>query len=359
MPVAKGMRSGPHPLAIAVFAFAAALSALVAIIAVFGKASDGDPIVSLVLAPPPEMPAAQESAAPRGPEIPGAETQNLQTQNALTESRFVNGNLVADPELLERTPEGQLPIAANGRTPMAAYARPFNRADQRPRIALVIGGLGISADATKLALDHLPPGVTLSFAPYASGVQRWIDAARGAGHEVLLEVPMEPLSIPKSGPGPHTLLVAASPAQNLQHLDWALSRFTGYVGATNLLGGRFLAEMGALRPVLAEVAKRGLLFFDNGASAHSVSAETAKAAGAPMVTGTIVLDGVPSHEAILAKLSELEQQARTNGTAVASGFLYPVTIQQVADWAKSLERRGLVLAPLTATVVHDEGTPPQ
>ena len=54
-------------------------------------------------------------------------------------------------------------------------------------------------------LSALPPGITLAFAPYADDVQRWVGEARKRGHEVLLEVPMEPYDFPDSDPGPHTL----------------------------------------------------------------------------------------------------------------------------------------------------------
>jgi polysaccharide deacetylase 2 family uncharacterized protein YibQ len=51
-----------------------------------------------------------------------------------------------------------------------------------------------------------------------------------------------------------------------------------------------------------------------------------------------------------ARLSELEKLARTNGSAAATGFLLPVTIDRVANWAEGLEGRGFVLVPASAIV---------
>lgn len=337
MPRVNGARRAAHPLSLAFFTLIAALAALITVITLTGNPSDGDPVVSLELALLPAVPKA-----PPQPPRP----------------RFVDGNLVADPALLEQTPDGPLPIiATDGRSPLQAYARAFDARDTRPRVAIVIGGLGLSASATKLALDHLPPTVTLSFAPYASDVQRWVDGARGAGHEVLVEVPMEPFDFPATDPGPHTLTAAVSVDENTKRLSWSLSRFTGYVGVTNLLGGRFLGEAGALNPVLAVLGKRGLLFFDNGTNSHSLAAETASRVNTPAVTGAMVLDAVQSRGAIAAKLTELELRARANGTAVASGFLYPITIEVVAEWASTLEKRGLVLAPISAASQRDNMQP--
>ena len=92
-------------------------------------------------------------------------------------------------------------IAADGRTAADAYARPFTP-NGRPKVSVVIGGLGLNAQTTRAAIETLPGEITLSFAPYAEGLQGWIDLARAHGHEVLLETPMEPADYPANDPGP-------------------------------------------------------------------------------------------------------------------------------------------------------------
>ncbi|MGQ0742451.1 MAG: divergent polysaccharide deacetylase family protein [Alphaproteobacteria bacterium] len=321
-----------NPLALAFFALLAALAALLALIALTGDPRHGEPSVSLALKP---KPAAGPAPMP-----------------AKAQPRLMNGQVVADPALLESSEQGQLPIvSADGRKPMQVYARAFDADDPRPRIVIVIGGLGMSVTATKLALTHLPPAVTLSFAPYASKLQPWVDAARGIGHEVLIEVPMEPMDYPKSDPGPHTLLTAAGSAENTRRLYWALSRATGYVGVTNLLGRRFLSDVAAAGLVMAELERRGLLFFDNGGFG------IIRTGGAPAVRSKLVLDAIPDRRAIEAKLSELESLAREKGSASASGIVYPVTIQVVSEWATGLEARGLVLAPVSALASAPSAAP--
>ncbi|MEO8114288.1 MAG: divergent polysaccharide deacetylase family protein, partial [Phenylobacterium sp.] len=139
-------------------------------------------------------------------------------------------------------PGGPLPIIAqDGRTSAQVYARPFF-ADGRPKVALVIGGLGLNARATQQAIETLRPEVTLSFVAYAEGLQGWIDMARAHGHEVLLETPMEPMDYPDNDPGPYTLMTDAQAPDTLKKLEWVLSRATGYFGLTNYLGSRFLGS---------------------------------------------------------------------------------------------------------------------
>src|SRR5690606_29180699 len=144
------------------------------------------------------------------------------------------------------SPGGPLPvIAPDGRTPAEAYARPFV-SDGRPKIALVIGGLGLNSRATREAIENLPPQITLSFVPYSEGLQGWIDLARAHGHEVLLEAPMEPVGYPDNDPGPYTLMADAAPQETVRKLEWVLSRATGYFGLTNYLGSRFVTSDAAM-----------------------------------------------------------------------------------------------------------------
>ena len=132
-----------------------------------------------------------------------------------------------DPALINRTDIGPLPIIAlDGRTPLQVYARPYKETGKQ-RIAIVVGSLGMSEATTLAAIQQLPGGVTLSFAPYGRNLQDYVNLARAAGHEVLLQVPMEPMDYPSDDPGPHTLLTSLTIKRNLKRLDWLLGRFTG------------------------------------------------------------------------------------------------------------------------------------
>jgi polysaccharide deacetylase 2 family uncharacterized protein YibQ len=315
-------------------------------ITVFGRPAA--PGISLELAEnvgahgPAAAHAANPAAAPAN--------ESIAAPAAITQPVYAGKALLADPALIENTASGPLPrIADDGRKPMQAYAAPAAM-NAKFKIAIVVSGLGVSASATKAALDNLPAGVTLGFAPYAGDVGEWVSQARGRGHEVLLQVPMEPFDFPDSDPGPHTLRAGQDEAANLQRLSWALSRFTGYAGVTNLLGQRFLSDSSALSPALTYLNRRGLYFFDNGAATQSVAPNVAAQVGLPAVQSNATIDGIQTALEIDSRLSELEAQARANGSAVGSAFLYPVSIARIASWAKGLQARGFVLVPVSAIV---------
>jgi len=256
-----------------------------------------------------------------------------------------------DPQLVEATDTGPLPIIGkDGRQPWRVYSRPFNALEKRPRVAIVITGLGVSFNATKSAVAQLPGEVTFAFAPFADKLEEWIDAARGAGHEVLLDLPMEPKDFPRSDPGPFGLLTSLQPEQNLRRFEWVLSRITGYVGVTNYQGDRFSGNKTAMKPILAELKRRGLMFVDSMENTLSAGPALASAIKLPFARNSRIIDRVASRAAIGKQLAEIAKIAKIQGFAVLMARPYPVTIRVLKRWISKLGDMGLVLAPVSAVV---------
>lgn len=234
-----------------------------------------------------------------------------------------------------------------GEPPWQHYAIPFDQDKAGPRIAVVMAGLGLSAAATEAAIKQLPPTVTLSFSPYARLLNQWIALARVNGHEVMLDLPMEPVT--DDDPGPHALMTVLDRAQNLKRLEWLLKRGNSYVGVAGMMGSRFAASQEHMQPILENLNERGLLFLDNRATEESKAKTLAENIGLPHVVNDRTLDAAQaSRLAINARLSEIERLARENGAAVAMAQPYPVTIERLRDWAVDIESRGFVLTPITA-----------
>ncbi len=228
-----------------------------------------------------------------------------------------------------------------------AYARPFDSDETRPRIAVVVAGLGLGRAATAEAIK-LPAAITLAFASYARDLQQWIDLARAAGHEVLLDLPMEPVNYPSIDPGPQPLLTTLSSAENVARLKWHLGRATGYVGVTHNMGSRFTASADDLRPILSALKVRGLMFLDARTSANSVAAQMAAAIGLPTAANDRFIDAQASRHAIDQRLGEIERIARATGYSVAVSHSFPVTLERLGRWALAVDGQTFVLAPISA-----------
>ncbi|KQR79295.1 divergent polysaccharide deacetylase family protein [Rhizobium sp. Leaf341] len=252
--------------------------------------------------------------------------------------------------LLEDAPEGRLPvIGPDGLRPMDQYARPWSGA-RGTRIALVIGGMGLSQTGTQSAIRTLPPAATLAFAASGNSLQRWMQEARRTGHEILLQVPLEPFDYPTNNPGPQTLLVGDGARQNLAQLHDALGKITNYTGIMNFLGGRFLSNAEALEPVMREIGQRGLLFLDDGTSAQSLTSTLGDALNVPYAFGDVVVDTQLDRTAILRKLDDLERIARRNGTAIGTASAFDESVSAIAQWMDEAEKRGIEFVGVSALV---------
>jgi polysaccharide deacetylase 2 family uncharacterized protein YibQ len=266
---------------------------------------------------------------------------------------IANGlSLRADARVTEPGPHGPLPkVSDNGLRPIDVYARPANQSFASiPKIAIIVGGLGLSQTGTQTAIEQLPAEITLAFAPYGASLDRWMQRARRDGHELLLQLPMEPFDYPDNDPGPHTLLVSHNTREVGERLSWLLSRMTNYVGVMNYMGARFTASQEPLEKLLAAITDRGLMFVDDGSSSRSLATATASGLRTPFSHADLIIDDVPRPKDITARLLQLEGTARAQGVAVGIATALPVTVELLAKWSQDLDERGLQLVPVSASI---------
>jgi polysaccharide deacetylase 2 family uncharacterized protein YibQ len=360
-------------LAIAVFTF----------ITVAGDPMGGEPyaVTAIHEEKPPEKPqtmAAVPADAPPSPPKRVMSAEAMEQQSGVTVVRGgasapdaliirvppdldVHLAVAPDRRLIEKSRFGPLPrIGADGSRASEIYARPLVSStglpSTAPRVALLIGGMGLDAAATGMAVLTLPGAVTLGFAPYGRDLEHQVANARDKGHEVVLQLPMEPYDYPQTNAGAHSLLTSASPAENQDHLHWLMSRFTGYSGVANFLGAKFTADEASLTPVLQEIAARGLYFADDGTSAQSLATLLAPKLGLEAAKADVVLNSSQRTGALASDLLQLEAKARDKGIAVgiASG-LTSEDIERIARFAGMLEAKGIHLVPLSSLTGKEKG----
>ena len=255
------------------------------------------------------------------------------------------------PDLSEETANGPIPrVSATGQTPFAAYSRPAAEAiaSGKPMIAVVVTGLGINEQGSLDAIDRMPEAVSLAFAPYGKTLPTTVAAARSSGHEVLLEIPLEPFDYPQNDPGPETLLTGEPPRSNLDKLFWLMARFGGYAGIINNMGARFTASAADFSPVMEELGARGLGYLDDGSSNRSLAPQLAATNKVPFARADIMIDADPSRQSILQALASLEARAMENGQAIGIVSALPISVSTIAEWSGELDAKGIVLVPASA-----------
>ena len=320
--------------------------------------------VAPVVPPPSAVPEQQNlpATAFSGPQQPAQTTPQPETANVPADQELVRLPPVPIRAVVEKSRYGPLPkIASDGRRPSEVYARPVNGAvasgaGQPARIALLITGLGLSEIATTQAIDSLPGPVTLAFGPYGRNLEGWVRKARDLGHEVMLQVPLEPFDYPDNDPGPHTLLTSLPAEENMKRLHWIMSRFTGYTGITNHMGAKFAAAQDSFLPVLEELKARGLIYLDDGTAARSTAGQIARDLGLDYSASQVVIDEERNAREIELALKKLEGIAKEKGLAIGVGTSLPLTIGRVAEWSRQLKDKGIELIPISAAVRSDRQT---
>jgi polysaccharide deacetylase 2 family uncharacterized protein YibQ len=227
----------------------------------------------------------------------------------------------------------------------------------RPMIAVVIDDLGLNRRNTAI-VNQLPGPLTLAFLPYAGELARQTGAARAAGHELLLHMPMEPVG--QDWPGPDALLVSLGPDQFAERLRENLESFSGFVGLNNHMGSLLTADREHMALVMAELRRRDLLFLDSKTTARSIASAEAVRQGVPSVERDVFLDNKIDLDHVVRQLARTEQTARARGVAVAIGHPHDVTITALRRWLPTLEQRGFTLVPISTVVAQRScsGEPP-
>jgi len=215
-----------------------------------------------------------------------------------------------------------------------------------PLIAIVLDDMGLDLRRSARAIA-LPPPLTLSFLSYADGLPAQTAAARAAGHELLVHVPMQPHDTAVST-GPHALEVGLAAPEIVRRVAWAIDRVPGAVGINNHMGSRFTEDVAGMRTVLGSLAARGLLFLDSRTSAATAVPQLAHEFELPVLRRDVFLDHDPSTAAIQAALVGTEEAARRHGHAVAIGHPRDATLAALADWLPGLAARGFALVPVSA-----------
>ena len=245
-------------------------------------------------------------------------------------------------------------IGSGGKKPSTVYARTTSASMQMsdaPKIAIVLGGMGLNQELTAKAIKALPGDVSFAFAPYGENLQ--VAGQQGARRRSRNHAAASDGALRLSGHQSRARRRCSSPQARkpiTMRCFGILRRFAGYIGASAYMGGNFLADPAALRPILAETEEARPLFprrralrdaavvADVGRMCRPAGAARRKSSSMPM----------PKPRRSPRRWQQLEEEARQSGIAIGTGTGLEVTIEEVQEWAKTLNERGILLIPLSA-----------
>lgn len=252
------------------------------------------------------------------------------------------------PDLYESMQEGLIPKArlSDGMTPFNAYKKPFVPVTNKPKISFVAVGVGMSRKQTEQMISDLPPEISLGFSPYAPDIKLLSDAARTAGHETWLMLPLQNESYPLNDPGPATLFVTASIEQNQARLLSIMGRATGYVGFISWEDHIYTAKDVETSSYIQQIFGRGLGVIDSAVSStKDFGRRIAYNNEFPFVKNNFWLDKNLKKGEMQINLKHLEDLATARGQAIMLFHPYPKSIYAIKTWIKSPASANFELAP--------------
>jgi polysaccharide deacetylase 2 family uncharacterized protein YibQ len=284
--------------------------------------------------------AASAEPATKGVRINGKTVLPGQSLSQVSQMANVSA---ATSDTMTPTPQALASLLPSN-APLVRNAREFANPENKPTVSIIVGGLGTNATRTRAAINDLPPEVTLSFAPTADNLRSWVRQARRAGHEVLIELPMEPYDYGRQRPHAQVMRVENSADDNKQRLARMLAGTPGLIGVMNYQGAKFARDADAVDPIMAELSSKGLAMFEDGNLARSEFSNSAKKSRLAFGKATSI-DARLGADEIMQQLMILESTARETGAALGTGTPFPITFDILQEWLPTLEEKGIVIAP--------------
>lgn len=302
----------------------------------------------------PEPPAEKPPEPAAAPPVPGApsETAPAETPPPVLppEVKLPPATPTAEPNpaLMEQTEAGMLPvIGKDGTKPWRYYSKPYERKRNQPMVAIIVTGLGEGRAVTQQALT-LPEYVAFSFSPYARDIPSWSTAVRATGHELLIDLPLEPTNYPATDPGPYGLLLDKGSAEAEKRLQWVMARYPAYIGMMTPQNESFTANDEAFKLLLQSMANRGLLMVVGGEPHKKETRDIIDGSHTAILVADVLIDEELSPLAIQTRFGQLVDRAKNQGYAIGVLRAYPLSISELQAWMAALEEKGVMLVPVSA-----------
>ncbi len=225
-------------------------------------------------------------------------------------------------------------LALSALVATAATAAEAQRA--RPAlISVLIDDMGYRL-GDGLAAIALPGPLGYSILPHTPHAKRLLEAAREAGREVLVHLPME--AVQGNGLlGPGALRADMNHEIFVDTVHQGLDSLPAAVGVNNHMGSLLTRHTLPMGWLMQSLKSRGLFFIDSRTTAHSVAARVAREHAVPVLSRDVFLDNEREADHVRAQFHALVAIARRRGHALGIGHPHPVTVAVLASELAALD----------------------
>ncbi len=236
----------------------------------------------------------------------------------------------------------------------AAFSQlePRQQAPREVLVAIVIDDLG-NLYAESMRVLELPGPVSVAILPYTPHSKAIARIAHNLGRDVLVHMPMQAHSNKSLGPGG---LVASMERNELaEKVRSALRAVPHAQGLSNHMGSFLTEQAQSMAWLMHTLKQERKHFFDSRTTALTQAAHSAQAINLPHTSRDVFLDNVLSEKAIQQQFDLLLEKAHQNGTAVAIGHPYPLTLKVLEARLPGLKKRGVRLVNLSQVIRLQQG----
>jgi polysaccharide deacetylase 2 family uncharacterized protein YibQ len=234
----------------------------------------------------------------------------------------------------------RLYLVSAGSKPVVSGPRKKANTANRAEIAIVIDDFGFRQDmiAEFAAIRRPFTFAVLPFKQYSKEA-----AAKGlaSGHQVMLHLPMEPLSGIDPSEISSTVKMDMDTAQVRELIDRATASLPGIIGINNHQGSRATADRKTMENVMKVLREKQLFFVDSRTHAKSVAADVARQQKIKTTENDLFLDGIADAAYVKKQLRTAGEMALRHGSITVIGHARPTTAAAMREVMPELEAKGI------------------
>lgn len=216
-----------------------------------------------------------------------------------------------------------------------------NERNVQGKMAIIIDDFGYNKDPIN-AFAAISRPLTFAVIPYRSFSNEAAVKGVSSGHQVILHLPMEPLS--QSAQSEElTVSVNMSDEQIQDMVNKAIQAVPGLIGVNNHQGSRATADRRVMKAVLGVLKSHNLFFIDSRTNSQSIAADTSIQMGIQTGENELFLDNTDEVGAVKAKLRAAQDMAIRHGTVTVIGHARINTATAVSEMIPELEANGIQL----------------
>lgn len=209
------------------------------------------------------------------------------------------------------------------------------------KLAIVIDDFGYRPRTENQVLA-MPAALSVAVLPNAPHAREMATKAHQAGHEVLIHLPMAPLS--KQPLEKDTLRPDMSSDEVERIIREAVNSVPYAVGLNNHMGSAMTSSLFGMQKVMQALERYNLYFLDSMTIGNSQAMRAAAGTGVKVIKRKVFLDDTQNEADIRRQFTRAVELARRNGSAIAIGHPHPSTVRVLQQMLPAL--------PADITLVH-------